>query len=433
MRRMLAVLLVAGCFYSLFATDARVITMGRSDNFFMDDISIFKNPANINVYPNMLLGGFGTYVFDSLLDPTGQLAGLQPHNRDPQKPIFGGILSYSLNQSTDAGNQYPMLSFGVVLNRYDKMLSYLIPNDKNFFGDSVDSKYKVKWARPVGKVDFMLGYALRNGGMLGGGAYVAFQNVTEKEDDKEQVKVIRGNLGVNLPVAKTIDFEVSASTGLMSAVGRAIDATNGSESKRVVADNDYFVSGDFRLFSALANINGDFVPHAGLMLIKYHGDLDRLFSLNGGIGVNINIDRGFFWTGIEGIYETSNAKYIGLNDTNYSLEYRNKFSEYDKIGGRISFGIERNIVWDWLLFRLGGSKYIGFERVGGPNGNMRWIENPEADASDDDQVGFGVAVNIENRFKVDAVMAEDLFYTFSNLISGNHHHIFTRISATYSF
>ena len=54
-------------------------------------------------------------------------------------------------------------------------------------------------------------------------------------------------------------------------------------------------------------------------------------------------------------------------------------------------------------------------------------------ASINDAVGFGVGINIEEKLKVDATLAEDLPYTFGNLFSGPMHHLVSRISATYSF
>jgi hypothetical protein len=68
MKKMLMWTLAAGCCVSSFATDARVITMGRQDAFFMDEASIYRNPANINIYPNMVYGSYGYYNQDSILD-----------------------------------------------------------------------------------------------------------------------------------------------------------------------------------------------------------------------------------------------------------------------------------------------------------------------------------------------------------------------------
>ena len=47
---------------SAFATFARVESMGKNTTYIMDDVSIFDNPANINLYPNYLIGEFGPYT-----------------------------------------------------------------------------------------------------------------------------------------------------------------------------------------------------------------------------------------------------------------------------------------------------------------------------------------------------------------------------------
>jgi hypothetical protein len=189
-----------------------------------------------------------------------------------------------------------------------------------------------------------------------------------------------------------------------------------------LAKNDPFFASDIRLFSALSSINGDFVPHFGIELVNFNQGRNRLLTFNAGLAININIDRGFFWAGVEGSYIDNDKKKIGT-----------EYTTYESIAGKVHFGIERNIIWDWFVWRLGCSKIVRYEKIGGTSGITRWSENPEADASDNDHVGFGLGLNIENRFKVDAVIAEDIFYTFTNLISGSHHHITTRISATYSF
>jgi hypothetical protein len=71
MRKVLIAVFVAGFFFALFGTDSRVLTMGRYDAFFMDDISIFRNPANVSIYPNMLMGSLGIYKEDDELDAKG--------------------------------------------------------------------------------------------------------------------------------------------------------------------------------------------------------------------------------------------------------------------------------------------------------------------------------------------------------------------------
>ncbi|MBD3392686.1 MAG: hypothetical protein GF410_11765 [Chitinivibrionales bacterium] len=428
--RFLGVVALAGFLCASFATDSRVLTMGRHDNFFMDDISIYDNPANLNVYPNMLLGDLGRYTLDPDLDDTTRFAGLARYNRDPQKPYFGGILSYSLNQSAEAGDQYPMLSIGAVLNRHDDMLDYMIPNSGSYAGtlpEQLGDSLELTMRDPLGKIDLLVGYALKNGGMIGVGGYMAFQKETENDKDIYESSLYKVNLGMNWPLTKTMDLEVSAGGGYMTGIGTITQYDTvgdlpdtlilpASTTQEIVADGDMSYRADVRLFSAMTVLNGDFVPHVGFELRNLAEDTKQVVDVNGGLGLNLNIDRGFFWAGVEGLYESVDST------ENTTLE---------RLGGRISFGIERNVVWDWLVWRTGGMKTIMYQKTGEKSG--MWIQNPESDASNEDVLGFGIGLNIENRLKVDGIVAEDIFYTFSNLFSGNHHHLMTRISVTYSF
>ncbi len=429
--RFLGIVALAGFLCASYATDSRVLTMGGNDNFFMDDISIYKNPANLNVYPNMLFGDLGRYVIDPDLDDTTRYAGLARYNRDPQRPYWGGILSYSLNRSAEAGDQYPMLSIGAVFNRHDPMLDYLIPSSGSYAGTKPEDlgEAVLTMAEPIGKIDVLVGYALRNGGMIGVGTYLAFQKETDASKTLYESTLYKVNFGLNWPLTKTMDLEVSAGGAQMTGTGTiTVYDTVGtapdtlilpkSETEEVVANGDLSYRADVRLFSAMTVLNGDFVPHVGFELRNLADGEKQVLDVNGGLGINLNIDRGFFWAGIEGIYESSM-----LTDDNSTT--------WERLGGRIAFGIERNIVWDWFLLRAGGNKKIMYERTGEDSG--LWYQNPESNASSDDLLSVGAGVNIENRFKIDGIVAEDIFYTFTNLFSGTHHHLMSRISATFSF
>jgi hypothetical protein len=419
-KRLACLLLTTGFVCTVLATPARVITMGRTDAFFMDDISIFKNPANVNVYPNMLVGDLGSIERDTADSADDS----DFRNLIPRRPFFGGVLSYSLNQSTDAGDQFPMLSIGAVFNRYDPMLDYVIPGSEKF--ESTFGHLKSpQLLDPVGKIDILVGYAMENGGMVGVGGYTAFQ---DSGNGAQTTKLFQGNLGVNWPISKTMDIEVSAGASSIAAKGTV--AQDSSQISPIASDEksytfvgkedgsnvsgDLSFRGDVRLFSALTTLNGDFVPQLSINAVNLQDGDISIVDVKGGIGINLNIDRGFFWTAVQGLYNEKNQG----NDIT------------QEIGGRIMFGIERNIIFDWLVWRLGGNKKVVYQLI---DDSGKWIENAESNGGNDDMIGFGMGVNIENRFKVDAVMAEDLFYTWTNLFSGRAHHLFTRLSATYSF
>jgi hypothetical protein len=414
MKKVLVGILLAGGIISCYATDARVITMGRHDNFFMDEVSIFKNPANINIYPNMVYGSYGEYRM-RFEDTAGQsqYAALTRKNRDPVDPFFGSIVSYSLKQNSENRNQYPMVSLGAIFNRRDEMLDYITPGSSKYPGLVSDNMHL-----PTGKIDLLAGYVLENGAMLGVGGYLAFQSEATENDVKYETSVYKGNIGVNVPVAKSTNLEVSLGGGMLRAKG---DSAGNINEKTVPANNDWFIRGDIRLFSALSMINGDFVPHFGGQRVNLFEKEVTYTDVAGGIGLNVNIDKGFFWAGVEGLYK---EYYMAKRDTTTT-----------NIGGRVSFGIERSIWSDWFVIRVGGQKVLYYCELRPVIGQIvtKWEENNPADASDNDLVSLGFGVNVENRLRVDFVAAEDIAYTFTNLVSGPQHHLFTRVSATYSF
>jgi hypothetical protein len=413
MRRVLIGILAAGCWVSSYATDARVVTMGRHDAFFMDEASVFRNPANMNIYPNMVYGSYGVFKPNSVNGYVQDSTGSNATNKDPDDPFFGSIISYSLNQGTDNATQYPMISFGAFFNRHDDMLDYLTPGNKRYVVDAMPvarptDRDSVNLPEPVGKIDLLLGYVLKNGAMIGGGGYFATQKATVNGKET-QASIIKGNLGVNWPIAKSMDLDVSIGGGQITAIA------DSSGKPRPVADHNNFFRLEGRLFSALSLINGDFVPHVRVDALNLK-ELDiSSVDLAAGIGLNVNIDKGFFWAGLEFLW--------GQNDAVKTTS--------EKVGGRVSFGIERNIFWDWFVIRVGGMKELVYINNGPESGHLE--ENRPSDASDNDLVSLGFGINVDNRLRIDFVAAEDFAYTFGNLISKQQTHLFNRVSATYSF
>lgn len=414
MKRLMLFVFLAGCCISSYATDARVFSMGGQDNFFMDEVSVFRNPANINLYPNMVYGSYG--VLQMTKEDSVPSYNAIRQNQNPVDPFFGAIVSYSLNQNSENRNQYPMFSFGAVFNRYDDFLDYITPGTDQYMGPS-----SAVLLPPTGKVDLMGGYVLENGGMIGLGTYLAFQSVTQSNKVIYETSEYKGTAGINWPVAKSTNLEISGAGGILRSMG---DSSSSSNSPKVIlANNDVFLKGNIRMFSALTILNGDFVPHFGAQWVNLkdvNNDAIKLTEVNAGLGINVNIDKGFFWTGIEGIYRDM-----------YTVD-----STKTGIGGRVSFGIERSIWWDWFVIRVGGQKVLLYNSVqipGDPDPRGSWEENPVSDGSDNDLVALGFGLNVENRLRIDVVAAEDFVYTYGNLISGPQNHLFNRVSATYSF
>jgi hypothetical protein len=415
-------LLVIGSVQSSWATYSRVESMGKRADFFMDDISIFDNPANMNIFPNFLIGELGVYR-----QGPGDTSANVRRNIDPSNSWFGGIFSYSLSKSKESGNLYPQISLGGAFNRRDEELLQLVPDS------AWDGTKSVPVPEPATNFDGFLGMTMSNGGMIGSHVYVAMQEGANLDNgrlkgapsDDINVYVLRGDIGLNWPVARNVDGELSVGGAVISYGPKQIDP-----------EYSYFVRG--RAFSTLEIINGELVPIFNYSMLEAPGR--ELMKVHFGLGVNVSLDRGFFWLGAQGIFdEDSKTGMIQNSDGTVQYNYASdRNTDQTMRGGLISFGIERNVWWDWLVLRVGGQKEITYRNqtsnTGDPLQTFNYIyTNPTNDGSINDGVGFGVGINIEEKLKVDATLAEDLPYTFGNLFSGPMHHLISRISATYSF
>lgn len=407
-------LLALGTCLPALATYSRVESMGKRADFFMDDISIFDNPANMNIFPNFLIGELGTFR------DSASSSALVRRNADPANSWFGGIFSYSLSKNKESGNLYPQISMGGAFNRRDEELMALLP-------DSVDGN---PVPDPATNFDGFLGLTLANGGMLGSHVHIAMQEganvrngqVMGAPSGDVNLYMLRGDLGLNWPIARNIDGELSL--GLASVAYGPAD---------IDPEISWTVKG--RAFSTLEIINGELVPIFNYSVLQGPGI--TMNKLHLGVGVNVSLDRGFFWLGVQGIVDEVETEgfVTSANDGSVSFISTNSSKTDETIrGGIVSFGIERNIWWDWLVLRVGGQKEISYRDFQSESLSYNYIfTNPTNDGTPDDHVGFGIGINVEEKLKVDATLAEDIVYTFGNLFSGPHHHVISRISATYSF
>ena len=412
---------------SAFATFARIESMGKNTTYIMDDVSIFDNPANINLYSNYLIGEFGPYT-DNDLKAGG--------NVDPQHPNFGGIFAISLG---DDNNPDPRISIGGLFGRIDADLIQYLPNA--VIGDNGKS---VDVPETVTNFDGFLGGTLSNGNAWGLHIYIAQQDGGDKDEDGTyQVKkdafasIVQVGGGMNFQFTPSFDFEGSLSLARIQY---------GPEHHSFFDDGNFSWLIKSRAFFTMDAINGELVPALNLKFIDAPG-LDEKHA-QVGVGINVALDRGFFWMGLDFIWNKRKAHDWVYEDGKWTYDSRNEdnkhWDERTDIGGMISFGIERNIWWDWFVIRVGGQKSIlytdcsvnsknkykeGTHGICKDDGNF-FTTNPLADGTSKDHIGFGFGINIEEKLKIDVTVAEDLL--FRNPFQGEGR-IFSRISATYSF
>ena len=419
---------------SAFATFARIESMGKNTTYIMDDVSIFDNPANINLYSNYLIGEFGPYT-----DRVEVGA-----NRDPQHPNFGGIFSIAIGGDN---NPDPRISIGGLFGRINADLIQYLPDV--VIGDN-GSKTNVP--ETVTNFDGFLGGTLTNGNAWGLHVYIATQDGGDKgEDGNYQVKkdafasIVQADGGMNFQFTNYFDLEFSLALARIQY---------GPEHHNFFDDGNFSWLIKSRAFFTLDAINGELVPALNLKFIDAPG-LDEKHA-QVGVGINVALDRGFFWMGLDFIYNKRKAhdwifdKTLNNNKGAWVYDSRNEdnkhWDERTDIGGMISFGIERNIWWDWFVIRVGGQKSILYtdcnvnaKNMDKYNDNKYGIcrddgnffsTNPLANGTSKDHVGFGFGINIEEKLKIDVTVAEDLL--FRNPFQGEGR-LFSRISATYSF
>lgn len=419
-----------------FASYARIESMGKNSTYVMDDISIFDNAANINIYPNYLIGEFGPYLNNDLKPGS---------NVDPAQPWFGGIFSLAMGQED---SRDPRVSIAGAFNRVDENLFRFLPDSVRVpIPNSVVQSRSVPVPRPVTNFDGFLGGTLPNGNAMGLHIYVAQQQggVEKGNDfainDDAFASVFKLDGGINWQFSSDIDGEFSVGVARIQY---------GPQERDIFDSELMSLMGNARLFSTWSLINGELVPAVSYSYIQAPGVDEK--QLIGGMGVNVALDRGFFWLGADYMYTVlRNHDITYSNDSTGAAftvftekEAKANWDVKDSYGGRISFGIERNIWWDWFVIRVGGMKVITYVNckdnakdtdLANPNslcsqdGNY-FYSNPTGNGSWGDHVGVGFGINVEEKLKVDITMAEDVL--FRNPFQGTGR-LFSRISATYSF
>jgi hypothetical protein len=226
--------------------------------------------------------------------------------------------------------------------------------------------------------------------------------------------------------------DVEATLGLASIGADIVAKDDNGVTRKYQPEGGISLMATARGFIALPAIQGQLVPALSFAQIDAPSIEDTKIRV--GSGVNVTLDRGFFWLGLDYFQKSTDYRQLADSSTTVDANFVNR----DEVGARFSFGIERNIWWDWFVIRVGGQKVVSTVEVtdkttGTPKESSYWKSNPEADGTANDMVSFGFGLNIEDKLKVDAVVAEDLLYNGGNLLGGPVDHIFTRISASYSF
>jgi len=440
--KILLILLIGGIGVQTNATQSRVESMGKRPAFFLDDITIFDNPANATFYSSALMGELG--FFDHSKSNKLQ-KGL---NQDPYTPWFGALFQFSLS---DKGMRDPELTIGGFFGREHYEFTRFVPRKVIPYGSD-----PVPIPQTITNFDAFLAGTTIDGSAIGAHVYVGVQD--GKQDDPLMPGTATGEISPNAHVSILsmdygVNFLVTSESSMEVTLGVA-RIQYGPSRKTFLDPGLFSFYSQGRFFLDVDALGGQFVTGYKVADYEVPGWEENFYDVNAGI--NVIIPKGLVWFGVDGIHikefistwekQVENGETIlvyrepGSKDRNKDLKDRT-----DKIGGILSFGIERNIVGNWLILRVGGQKSFIYETchnetgktdkailcASAPNGSGNyWVTNPYGDGSLDDHVGFGIGLNIDNKLKVDANLAEDA--PFRNPMQGEGK-IVSRISAVYSF
>lgn len=434
---LVSTLAVLGTASILHATNARVESMGKHDTYFMDDVSVWTNPANANIYPNYLMGELGQMRQNGAintsraLNGTGDTTGsaFARYNTDPQSPWFGAIFAKSFASDASSGNRYPQVVVGGAFNRPSEY-AFLLPAQVQISSKTDTSKREIVGLYPASRGirgDGLVGFATASGILVGAKFHLTMADSTSDKNTNNST-LWATTFGINAPLAQGLDLEASITTAVADV--QVVKDTLAYES-----NSDLSWAINARAFLSVPAISGEIVPALSIQQLDGPG-IENSFSFRAGSGVNVSLDRGFFWVGADYTNSSTETRSFGGVASEAKAA---QLTTVDENSARVSFGIERNVWWDWFVLRVGGQKVFKSSETKGTDSNGKKFTtsvistNPEGDGSENDHVSFGFGLNIEDKLKVDAVVAEDILFTGGNLLGGPADHILSRVSATYSF
>jgi hypothetical protein len=335
----------------------------------------------------------------------------------------------------DGGNnagRYPQFVIGGALNRDDEWLSYMpssvsIKTHGSLHNGAYDyTEYGVS-SYPV-KFDGILGFADASGNLYGLKTYLAENDSTSGSREVKSF-VNTYTAGANIPFGTQYSLEADFTMALLSLEVHDDPSALTQLSRNYKSGTTPSFGGDARLFIDARPLPIVLVPAVSFRDVN--APSRTLTSIRVGSGANVSLDRGFFWLGVD--YFASSDEVFATDATFGTVSDSVASTTVDDKGVRVSFGIERNIWTDWFVIRVGGQKVFKFRDVSGGLTYSTISTNADGNDDENDAVSVGFGLNIEDKLKVDAVVAKDILFTGGALLSHPSDHVLSRISASYSF
>ncbi|MDR2731967.1 MAG: hypothetical protein LBB36_01980, partial [Fibromonadaceae bacterium] len=198
-----------------FATQARIESMGKRPAFFLDDVTIFENPANATFYSSALIGELGFYNNDVFHNrdqipchTSSHRCGLGKEdvgrNQDPFTPWFGALFQFGLS---DKGLRDPEITIGGFFGREHYDFTRFIPRKVILASGEI-----VPIPQSITNFDAFLAGTMIDGSAVGAHVYVGVQD--GKQDDNAiasdaHVSILSMDYGANFLITHRSSMEIT--------------------------------------------------------------------------------------------------------------------------------------------------------------------------------------------------------------------------------
>ncbi len=412
---------------SLYATEARVESMGSNSEFIKDDISVFVNPATAFEHGNMLVGALGSYskINDSWVRSDEWFGGWAVY------PLASGtklLLGATLNRPTEVEKELRDLDnddfFTVHYSELDSTGSaapwlrrYGITSNPSLFADYLEAVGDI--SNPAGKI-YLFGGAQLDDYAIALGLRYAGSSTNVGKNDLSSISIF----GVNVGFTGKMDNHL---------IEAGINFTNvGIKSKSSLLQMNLDDS-----YSSFKILLRDYISFSDRLALVPVVTLDKIALLgidntDLGIGVGFNriLHQGLTWAGFKYVYHTATLPDVidGLN--RYSALDAWQFKVEETSHSLVfNFGVEKKMLWDFFTLRVGGNKV--FEYLEKSSDGIRLSKG--LFERDVDAVAWGIALGTpDDKLKFDVTVSEE--FPYSNILSGGEGGVLvTRIAAALKF
>ncbi len=393
----LAAIMIAAVAVPAMATESRLGALGDVDNYIEDDANIFKWPATLPSYANLVI----VDIDDNTTGKYGFIYGLGEYGDYGTIGLFFMESTHGPNNIDDPGYwSGTWVASGMLDNKYDMVYAYEM--DKMSLGlrfsrASWDSLY---------------------------------------DDGSDETVDTRAYTTIGASVRMDVNDDMYADIGFDYTMASYTDETAGADD--ITDDPGTMMRFNGRIFYDYSETI-TLIPYIGFGMAEFNHTQDGDYL--GGPGSNGNgMKAMMFDLGIAANFEVNEdnmlvfgiepMKYMKLEPSEYDDTFDGSYEHTMMTMPRFLLALETDVK-DWLTIRTGCTKTLSKTKETNDNGSVETIE--ETDEAPFDW-HLGLAFHVCD-FDIDCVLAKETPFVLGNWLTGyeSDDYVVTRMSAVYHF